>query len=54
MAQVTRILIATLWVVVLLDLLTHGQAAVQISNALGGVWINILRVLTGQNVTPAR
>lgn len=47
--DLTRIALATLSVVVVLDILTHGNAAVAIATAVGKAWVAILAVLSGQN-----
>lgn len=45
--SIVKVLIATLYVVALLDILTHGNAAVAISQSFFGGWGRILQVLTG-------
>ena len=44
-----RIALMTLTVVIVLDILTHGNAAIGIANAVGGAWARILSVLAGNN-----
>lgn len=48
--DIARILIATLGVVILLDILTHGSAAAQVTTAAGKAWVAILAVLSGQRL----
>lgn len=48
--DIARILIATLGVVILLDILTHGSAAAQVTTAAGKAWVAVLAVLSGQRL----
>lgn len=51
--DLTKIALATISAVVVLDILTHGNAAVGIANAIATGWAGILKVLAGtpQNYT---
>ncbi len=45
-----RLLTATLGVVILLDIVTHGSATAQVTTAAAKGWVAILAVLSGQRL----